>query len=1010
MSTRLFLNLATALAYAFTGWLSLQVSIPPDYVSLVFLPAGVAMAAVLIWGISLLPGVFVGALLVQVLALQRVGDISWAWTMGISPLGAALQAWVTAWVVWRHVGYPSAMDTPRRVLVFMFAVIPAGCLVNASISVPVLVWSGVIPAGEAWFNWWTWWLGDSLGVILMGPIMLALLGEPADVWRPRLRTVALPMTIALLVAGISYYQLRLGDERALRDNLDEISQTMTREVQRRLDAQTDSVVAIAKLLELAPNLTGSEFREATQPWLNRYSGTQNYGWSPLITDAERASFEEQQRQSGRPGFAILGRTPEGQTFPAAAAPDYLPIVLVEPLDTNRSVVGLDVSVLPATRAAVQATRTSGRPEVTAGLRLVQESGEQRGVVMYQGVYRRQPAAVSNTSSASDPLVGVVSAVFRMDDVMNSVLGQLDPAYWTLCLIDASEAEPARLFGPDGCADADRPAAGPDAGKAPAWVSERPLRFGEQNWLLRVTAGPGHLAQARNWTAWGTMGIGFLAVAMLGAFLMVISGQARRTQVLVDQRTQELARSNAILAQLAHYDPLTGLSNRAHWMQQAESALEAARRDGGALAVMFLDLDRFKHINDSLGHDQGDQLLRVVAQRLRDCLRARDVLARLGGDEFVVLLPRLRERNGAVAAAQKIVQSLSLPIALEPHEVTVSASLGLAYFPGDGDTVEALLRHADTAMYAAKDAGRNGWRFFSPEMTERLSQRLMIETGLRRALQSAAEQPRDTSEQVARTSDEHGLRLEYQPQIEAATGRVLGAEALLRWNDPELGAVSPDSFIPVAEDSGLIEPLGRWVLTEACRQLQEWQTGPDHVAMRGLKLAVNISALEFNRPRFMQHLRQAIAQTGARADLLELEITESLLMQPLPDLNERLGELRAMGVTLALDDFGTGYSSMGYLRRLPLSKLKIDRSFLVDVPGNPEDEAIVRATLSMARALGLTVVAEGVETQAQRDFLLRHRCDGFQGWLFARSLHPTALVRWVEEQGPALGLAWDQDAA
>jgi len=1007
LSTRLFLNLATALAYASTGWLSLQISIPPDYISLVFLPAGVALAAVLIWGTSLLPGVFAGSLLIQILALQRAGDFDWTWAMAISPMGAALQAWVTAWVVWRFVGYPSAMDTPRRVLVFMFAVIPLGCLVNASISVPVLVWNGVIPATEALFSWWTWWLGDSLGVILMAPILLALLGEPADVWRPRLRTVALPMTIALLLAGMSYYQLRMGETRALHNELDEQAHAMTRDVQRRLDAQTDSVVAIAKLLELAPALSAGEFREATQPWLNRYGGTQNYGWSPLVSHAERASFEAMQRQAGRADFAILGRTPDGETFPAQPAQDYLPITLVEPLETNLSVVGLDVSVLPATRAAVQATRLSGRPEVTEGLRLVQESGEQRGVVMYQGVYARQPGVDGSTSMEGTRLLGVVSAVFRMDDVLTAVLGDIDTTYWTLCLIDLSSGTPQRLHGPADCASQ---AGHGGRGEVLAWAGERPLRFGEQSWVLRITAGPGHLAQARNWTAWGSMGIGFLAVAMLGAFLMVISGQARRTQVLVDQRTQELARSNAILAQLAHFDPLTGLSNRAHWMQQADAALDAARRDGGALAVMFLDLDRFKHINDSLGHDQGDQLLRVVAQRLRDCLRARDVLARLGGDEFVVLLPRLRDRDGAVAAAQKIVHSLSLPIALEPHEVTVSASLGLAYFPGDGESVEALLRHADTAMYAAKDAGRNGWRFFSPEMTEHLSQRLLIEAGLRRALQSAAEQSHQDNRPVARRAEETGLRLEYQPQIEAATGRVLGVEALLRWNDGELGAVPPDSFIPVAEDSGLIEPLGQWVLSEACRQLHEWQTSPAHRAMRGLKLAVNISALEFNRPRFVQSLQQAVERVGTRADLLELEITESLLMQPLPDLNERLGELRNMGVTLALDDFGTGYSSMGYLRRLPLGKLKIDRSFLADVPGNPEDEAIVRATLSMARALGLTVVAEGVETTAQRDFLLRHRCDSFQGWLFARSLHPTELLRWVEEQGPALGLAWDQDAA
>jgi diguanylate cyclase (GGDEF)-like protein len=580
--------------------------------------------------------------------------------------------------------------------------------------------------------------------------------------------------------------------------------------------------------------------------------------------------------------------------------------------------------------------------------------------MYQAVFGRQP-----DGSPYGPLKGVVSAVFRMDDVMAAALGDISPARLGLCLIDPQgTASNQRLVGAEGC-ELDEP-------PAHRLSLQLPVRFSDRFWEFRLSEGPAYRSARRSWVAWATVALGLTAVGMLGVFLIVITGQGRRTQLLVDQRTAELAGSNAQLTQLAHFDPLTGLSNRGHWMAQAQSTLEAARREGDPLGVMFIDLDRFKHVNDSLGHSEGDRLLVTVAARLRECLRARDVLARLGGDEFVVLLPRLRDRDSAAVAARKIMEALARPVALESTEVTVSASVGLACYPADGDSIETLLRHADTAMYAAKDSGRNAWRFFSSEMHEHLSNRMFIETGLRRALQQGGE-----------------LFLHYQPQVDTRSGRLVGAEALVRWRHPERGIIGPDQFIPVAEDSGLIEPLGQWVLAQACRQLRAWEDA----GLRGLQLAVNISALEFNRPGFPAQVREILGGSGVDPAQIELEITESLLMQSLPDLSERLGELTALGLQLALDDFGTGYSSLGYLKRLPISRLKIDRSFVAGVPGSAEGEAIIRATLSMAHDLGLDVVAEGVETEDQRDFLLSHGCGRLQGFLIARPMDADAFATW-----------------
>ena len=355
-----------------------------------------------------------------------------------------------------------------------------------------------------------------------------------------------------------------------------------------------------------------------------------------------------------------------------------------------------------------------------------------------------------------------------------------------------------------------------------------------------------------------------------------------------------------------------------------------------------------------------------------------MLARIGGDEFVLLLPGLKGPEGAATVAQKIARVLSTPVLLEQMQVRVTASLGVALFPEHGRTVDELLRHADTAMYAAKAAGRNQWRFFTPEMHERVSKRLTLETRLRLALEPGHDE----------------LQVVYQPQVDAATGRVNGLEALLRWRHPELGPISPAEFIPIAEDCGLIEPLGLWVLHEVCRQIDAWKTGPDAPLFADMTVSMNVTAYEFSRPHFLDQLCKTVGAMATAQHGLELEITESLLVNSNAETQQRMQAIDAMGIRLSLDDFGTGYSSLGYLKRMPLSKLKIDRSFLHGIPGDPENEAIVRATLSMAHDLDLMVVAEGVETEGQRAFLTAHGCHALQGWLFARAMAPDDLIRWL----------------
>jgi diguanylate cyclase (GGDEF)-like protein/PAS domain S-box-containing protein len=421
--------------------------------------------------------------------------------------------------------------------------------------------------------------------------------------------------------------------------------------------------------------------------------------------------------------------------------------------------------------------------------------------------------------------------------------------------------------------------------------------------------------------------------------------------------------------LAFSDPLTGLPNRRLLMDRLEQALAAASRHRRQDALLFIDLDDFKTINDTLGHDKGDLLLKQISQRLSSCVREGDTVARLGGDEFVVLLQGLSENAPEAAAqaqvvAQKILGTLAQPYELDCHGHHSSASVGITLFGGSQrETVEEPLKRAELAMYQAKAAGRNTVRFFEPEMYTAVLSRACMEADLRQALAQGQ------------------FLLHYQPQG-ADSVRLSGVEALVRWQHPQRGLVSPAEFIPVAETSGLILPLGQWVLESACKQLAAWASRPQR---SHLTMAVNVSAREFRQPDFVEEVLSILQATGARPERLKLERTESVLVENVEDIIAKMGALRARGVGFALDDFGTGYSSLSYLKRLPLDQLKIDKSFVGNILTDRDDAAIAKMVVALAESMGLEVIAEGVETEAQRDFLAKLGCCNYQGYLFSRPL-------------------------
>jgi diguanylate cyclase (GGDEF)-like protein/PAS domain S-box-containing protein len=445
-----------------------------------------------------------------------------------------------------------------------------------------------------------------------------------------------------------------------------------------------------------------------------------------------------------------------------------------------------------------------------------------------------------------------------------------------------------------------------------------------------------------------------------------AGSPYRLAGIAEDVTERIE-ANERLTRLAHFDVLTGLPNRLLLHDRLYQALEVAKRNGWIMAVMFVDIDRFKYVNDTLGHDAGDRLLQAIAARLSNVVRSEDTVGRLGGDEFAVVLAQVGEVVDAANVATKLLHAIREPLVLNGTGIVVSGSIGITLYPQDGIRAECLLKNADSAMYRAKELGRDTYQYYKPEMTADALEIMKLENGLRGAL------------------ERNEFVLHYQPKISVATRQIVGAEALIRWQHPERGLLAPTEFMAVLENCGLVVPVGKWVFLEVCRQMAVWLEGGGPV----VPVSVNLSARQLLSPNLGPFVRQTLQELSIDPRLIEFEITETSVMKNPEEAIRTLEYLRSLGVRLAVDDFGTGYSSLSCLKRLPVHTLKIDRSFIQDIPTDADDVTITLAITSMARSLDLTVVAEGVETQAQLDFLQKNNCDEVQGHLFFRALPATS---------------------
>ncbi len=476
-----------------------------------------------------------------------------------------------------------------------------------------------------------------------------------------------------------------------------------------------------------------------------------------------------------------------------------------------------------------------------------------------------------------------------------------------------------------------------------------------------------------WVRWA---LALAVVVGLVLFSLVLLFRA-----LVRRKTLELEEKSRNLEHLANHDLLTGLPNRKLFFDRLKQSLRRVSRSGELLAVLYIDLDQFKQINDSFGHAVGDEVLKEVSRRLRSAVREQDIIARLGGDEFAVVMETLKEPESTMHCVKRLQETLREPLAVHQFQFILTISIGISLYPQDGHDAHTLLRNADTAMFKAKEAGRGTFQYYVEEMTRTAIERTRMEADMRRAL-------RDSQFEVC-----------YQPQISLRTGRVVGFEALARWHHPQHGLIPPGQFIPMAEDTGLILALGEWVLHTACRQIALWRK-------EGLEpglISVNISARQLRGYGLLDVVRKAVRETGCQTGWLELELTESFIMSHTKQAISVMTELRELGVSLAVDDFGTGYSSLAYLKQLPLSKLKIDRSFIKGIPGDEDDVAIVRAVIALGKTLNLKVIAEGVETREQEELLRQEQCDEAQGYYYARALGADEAREFLQEAGQGAGL-------
>lgn len=1071
------------MAYLVTGWCGILLATQPSNASPIWPAAGVALAFMLVFGRTVIPGILLGALLCQSYAFMDLSTSSKlleSFAMGgLASIGAFLQAGVGMLLINRWVGVRNELIEDRKI-VYFFVFVALSCLVSASIGVLSLYLREVIGPANIGDAWLTWWVGDTIGASVFAPLTLLFIGQPKVVWQSRRRLMLMPLLSVLILVVVAFKfnidmeARRVGEQ--FHRQVDLLHSTIQAHLQDRLDTN----LALQALFYNANVIEKQEFEGFAETIKTPDSSILE--WVPKLTAKQRADWEATYQ---RP---IQVRNASGGMDVAGDKPEYFPVTFIVPRQANDKVRGYDISSNSDIQSSIQQAIDLDMSVATGGIHLIQDNGKQIGIGLYSPVYSKP--GLKSVDERRQAFQGFIGGLFRIDEDIRAILQWL--GYSELQLLLTIHDQEQLIY-------SNLPASYQQTLQFSNLNSMRLIEFAGRKWRLDYWPAADFFQQQRspvsNWLILG----GFLFCSFAAAGLMLLTGRTARVEELVEQRTRDLRESNAALNQeiairqqqenelrvaaatfesheaivvtdadgvilrvnkafsditgytaeeaigqnprilssgyhdaefyqqmykqlykdnqwkgeiwnrrkngvvfpelltvtgvrdqqnklihyvaifsdvsdkkaaeqeihnLAFFDPLTNLPNRRLLLDRLQHEIAAAKRQSSYGALFFLDLDHFKNLNDSRGHQVGDELLVQVAQRLQSIIRHEDTASRLGGDEFIVMVPGRfmdlqQATNHAAMLAEKILLAINHPFIVQGSEHHFSTSIGVTLYPETAEEPEDIIQQADTAMYRAKERGRNGISFFQPSMQEAADRRLTLEKEMRQALQDKQ------------------FVLHYQAQFNEQR-QVVSAEALIRWIHPEKGMISPAEFIPLAEATQLILPIGAWVLHEACNQIKAWdEQGQiiDHVA-------VNVSSRQFRQAGFVQQVRQALMDAAVSAKRLVIELTEGCVIEDIEDTIAKMHALQAMGVRISIDDFGVGYSSLSYLKSLPLSQLKIDQSFVRHCD-DTNAAVIVETIIMMANSLGLNVIAEGVENQDQVDFLNAKGCFFYQGYFFAR---------------------------
>lgn len=1061
--------LLVAVSYVLLGKWALLLSLPPGYATAVFPPAGLALGLCVSSRLRLLPGVFLGAFLLNAQdALASNANLPLEINVALCIGSAsALQAWIGTRYLqkWTH----EAMDSGRDILHFLFGM-PLVCCISASLSVIALTLFGKMPFEQVQMNWLAWWIGDLVGMVLVAPLIWIFFANPRPLWWQRRYLLGGPLLVGSLFSLLIYSKTSHWEHQQQLRSFHLNTQQISDILQARLSQHEHFLQIAAAVFDDDHALSSADFNNVATPHLKQHSEISFLTWSPYLKNSQRELFEQNKHSYSQSNLSILQWQGNERRI-ATLASHYLPISLVTPMQNKGDLSGIDLFSINELSSSVN--HALRQRYAIASPVLTDPISKEKYIEVFITAFPSILPSVLPSNNDAHPL-GMLRMRLQLETFFKQVLKSKKYADFLFNVEDITDV-PVPLM--------------TSINNREGIEVQRQLHFGARKYQISFAPSPSYLASHIGWESWIVLAFCLFITSVLGCMLLVVSGDKARIFSLVRESTAHLherearlqaildhavdailtvdhqgklvSANNAACAQfgftahqvpkmhlsqllkseisidmhklqkkyserngeelvltainanghafpagfaisqvnlaaevffvcilrdlteqqrsqekihhLAHHDPLTGLANRITLNVRLDQLLSISRRNKVSVAVMFIDIDHFKKINDSHGHQIGDMFLREFARRLQDLVREADTIARFGGDEFIVVLAEQDTPEHVTSVANRIVNSLAAPYLLADLVVHSGASIGIAMYPQDGDDSKVLLRNADIAMYAAKSQGRGNFQFFSKEMNAATHERLLLENRLWLAL------------------EQNEFALYLQPQIDLQTGELIGAEALIRWLHPELGLVAPDRFIPVAEDTSLIQPLGDWVLRRGVEILQSWKgTELEH-----LRLAINLSARQCHVNTLLPLIDKLVADSGIAASALEMEITESAAMTDPEQTRELLRGLRQRGVQVAIDDFGTGYSSLSYLKLFAIDRIKIDRSFVKDIETDPNDAVIVGATIALAHSLGLEVIAEGVETEAQCRYLRERQCDQVQGYFFSKPLPLAEFIAFAQ---------------